>query len=219
MPDNSILTADDTPTSQVSGDVTKPEGTPPQGDVKPADSTKPEGDVKPPAEGAAKEGDGKPVVPDKYELKLPEGAILEAADVEDTAALAKELGLSNEAAQKLLEKRNADRATLLESQQQFLRDSVSSWENAVKADPEIIGEKGTEFQANVKLAKQALNRFGSPELIKALKETGYGSHPDLVRMMVRVGKAMRSDEMHEGKNLGGGGNRERAEKFYGQSTK
>jgi hypothetical protein len=214
MPDESILTAGDTSTD-VGGEGKPAKGTPPAG--APTAESKP-------AEGASAadatkkgEGDGKPVVPEKYELKLPENAVLEAADVEDTAALAKELGLSNEAAQKLLEKRDADRASLLEGQQKFLRDAVASWENAVKADPEIIGEKGTDFKANVTLAKQALNRFGSPDLIKALKETGYGSHPELVRMMVRIGKAMRDDVMHEGKNLGGDKNRDPAEKFYPQT--
>src|SRR5688572_20896218 len=48
----------------------------------------------------------KPVVPEKYDLKLPEGSLLEAAQMEKISAYAKEKGLSNEQAQELLEREN-----------------------------------------------------------------------------------------------------------------
>jgi hypothetical protein len=207
MADETILTAGETP-------PTTPPTAEPAGESKPAESTPPPetGDS-----GEGKPAEGKPAstVPEKYELKLPDNAVLQAVDVEETAALAKELGLSNEAAQKLLDKRNQDRASFIEGQQEFLATSVATWENAVKADPEIIGDKGQDFKTNINLAQQALQKFGTPEFVKALKETGYGSHPEVVRFMVRIGKAMRDDVMHEGRAGGPGKPRDMAEKFYG----
>src|SRR3990172_2365452 len=41
--------------------------------------------------------------PEKYEIKLPEGSLLDASEIERTVTLAKEQGLSNKTAQALLD--------------------------------------------------------------------------------------------------------------------
>src|SRR3972149_1235780 len=46
----------------------------------------------------------KPVVPQKYELKLPEGSQLDQARIDSLSAYAKEKGLSNEQAQAILDR-------------------------------------------------------------------------------------------------------------------
>jgi hypothetical protein len=61
----------------------KPEGTPPE--AKPTEAK---------------------VVPEKYDLKLPEASLLDASHVEKLTAFAKERGLSNDEAQALLEREN-----------------------------------------------------------------------------------------------------------------
>src|SRR5690606_10660949 len=81
--------------------------------------------------------DSKPPVPEKYELKLPEGSPLDKAAVEQFEATAKELGLTNEQAQKLIEHNSQLLAKHVESQIQAHTEQVTKWADAVKADPEI----------------------------------------------------------------------------------
>jgi hypothetical protein len=169
----------------------------------------------PPKEGdPPKDPPKEPVVPEKYDLKLPDGSVLQVTDIETTASLAKEFKLSQEDAQKLLNQRSNERAEFLKGQQDFLKSEVVAWGKALTADKEIAGEKGTEYKPNVALAKQAINRFASPDLIQILNETGYGNHPELVRMMVRIGKAMREDKFHPGDGKTGGTENDIANKFY-----
>lgn len=63
---------------------------------------------------------------------------------------------------------------------------TSGWRDAVKADKEI---GGPNFDANVKLARQVLDTYG-PGLKAELKNLGLGNHPEVIRLLVRVGRAL-----------------------------
>ena len=143
--------------------------------------------------------DTKPTVPEKYQLKLPEGSPLKEADLTAVAEEAKALGLSQENAQKFLESRSKVVASLIEGQKQQLETAVAGWAESIKTDSEIAGKDGKDYDANVSRARLVIEKFGSPELKKALNETGLGNHPELVRLMVRVGKGMKEDSFHDGK--------------------
>jgi hypothetical protein len=154
-----------------------------------------------------------PAAPEKYELKAPDETPLKPDEVNAIEAYAKEHKLSQAAAQKLLEKTHQDRVGYIESQKEFLKEQVTAWGKALTTDKEIAGKTGTEYSENVELAKKAVGRFGSPELIKQLNATGFGNHPELVRMMMRVGKAMREDAFHAG-GSGKGNTKDAATLFY-----
>lgn len=63
-------------------------------------------------------------------------------------------------------------------------------------DPEIGGAK---FHENVRLAKAGIRRFDNEgNLAKILDETGFGSHPEVLRFMHRVGKAFAESPMTSG---------------------
>lgn len=63
-------------------------------------------------------------------------------------------------------------------------------------DPEIGGAK---FHENLRLAKAGIRRFDSDgNLAKILDETGFGSHPEVLRFMHRVGKAFAESPMVTG---------------------
>lgn len=135
-----------------------------------------------------------PVVPEKYELKLPESTMFDAAALEGIGAFAKDLGLSSEAAQKLVERDSkmldnfAEHVeTLAETEH---KERVATWRQSVEKDPELGGEKFKETQF---LADKAVRMFTTPELKQALNETGLGNHPELVRMFVKIGKAISED--------------------------
>lgn len=131
-------------------------------------------------------------VPEKYELKVPEGSQLNKDDIEEIESYAKDQGFSNEQAQKLVDRDFKNRARFVESQQAQLQETTQQWGEQVKTDKEIGGEK---FNESVSLAKQVLKRFGSDELRTQLDKTGFGNHPELVRVFSRIGRSMDSDKL------------------------
>lgn len=150
-------------------------------------------------------------VPEKYEFKSPvEGQEL---DAEMTAALepvARELGLNNEQAQKLVDIYGKDILPKIEArQQENWAKQTEAWANEVKTDKEIGGDA---FVANVGLAQKALDTFAPAGLREYLETTGLGNHPDLVRCFVKVGKAMSEDSMVMPNT---GGQRSQADILYG----
>jgi hypothetical protein len=149
--------------------------------------------------------------PEKYEFKSPvEGQEL---DAEMTAALepvARELGLNNEQAQKLVDIYGKDILPKIEArQQENWAKQTEAWANEVKTDKEIGGDA---FVANVGLAQKALDTFAPAGLREYLETTGLGNHPDLVRCFVKVGKAMSEDSMVMPNT---GGQRSQADILYG----
>lgn len=141
--------------------------------------------TKPPVTPPAK------VVPETYDLKLPQGSLLDASVIEKTAAFAKENGLSNEAAQAILDRENSDVAAYVDAQKAQVAQQQDAWIKESQTDKEFGGEK---FAENAELAKRAVERFGSDAFKKALNETKLGNHPELLRVFVRIGKAMADDK-------------------------
>lgn len=72
----------------------------------------------------------------------------------------------------------------------------ASWERDVKNDPEIGGERLNE---NLNLAKVAVKQFDkSGNVMSLLNDSGFGSHPDVLRFLVSVGEAMAEDSFSGG---------------------
>ena len=130
--------------------------------------------------------------PTAYELKLPEGSLLDESAVERTVSYAKERGLTNEQAQAILEREHGAVASYVEAQTKALQTKATAWVAEIKADKEIGGEK---FNENVELAKRVIQKHAPENLKKVLNETGLGNHPDLVRMLVSIAKGGAEDKM------------------------
>lgn len=188
------------------GDPAKPEGDKPQPstegdkpqDEKPADGDKPE-DEEQKQEGA----------PEKYEFTAGEGVELDADALKDFEPVARDLNLTNEQAQKLVDAYPKILAGVQQRQAEAWQKQTEGWAETVKADKEIGGDKLT---ANLSAAQRALDQFGTPELKEYLNATGLGNHPDLVKTFVKIGKAMSEDGMVDGSNQG---QRSAAEVLYG----
>jgi hypothetical protein len=170
---------------------------------KPDDAPKPElTDAEKAAaeEKAKKDGEAKGA-PEAYaEFTLPETFKVDPSVMGEFKTLAKELGLPQEAAQKLvdmqakLQTNNASAFT--ETLQAHVDKTAGEWRAAAKADPEYGGVK---FDENVAVAKQALDAFGTPELKALLNESRLGSNPELIRFMFRAGKAISQDGFVSGR--------------------
>ncbi len=191
-------------------DPAKPEGDKPQPgtegdkpqDDKPADGDKPAD--KPDDKEQKQEG-----APEKYEFKAGEGFELDTEALKDFEPVARELNLTNEQAQKLVDAYPKILAGVQQRQAEAWQAQTEQWAADVKADKEIGGDKLT---ANLSAAQRALDLFGTPELKTYLNDTGLGNHPDLVKAFVKIGKAMSEDGMVDGSNQG---QRSAAEVLYG----
>lgn len=167
--------------------------------------------VVPPTDGTkvvAKEGDAPviaPVVPEKYaDFKLPEGVTLEPAQLTELQTVAKDLGLSQEAAQKFVDRTLSDRkaveTSMVTKQQAAVKQAALDWKTQTEADPEV---GGTAIKENLATAIKARDQFATPELTKMLNDSGLGNHPEVVRFFFKVGKAMSEDKFTKGAAPGG----------------
>ena len=74
----------------------------------------------------------------------------------------------------------------------LLEEQVLQWEAATKKDKLLGGDK---LEANLATAKLALDSFGSPELKQFLAKSGLGSHPEVIRMLHKVGSSIGDDQL------------------------
>lgn len=72
--------------------------------------------------------------------------------------------------------------------------------NMQKACEEDGEYGGLGFHDNMRYAKMAMLRFDDGSLAKILNETGFGSHPEVVRFMYRVGRALAEKDMPRAQN-------------------
>ena len=146
-------------------------------------------------QGKDPQDDGKPQgAPEKYEFATPEGMQFDDAVVGAFGEVAKDLNLSQEAAQKILDKVGPVMAA---QQNEALQAASTEWAEASKTDKEFGGDKLNE---NLAVAKKAMDQFASPELRALLNESALGNNPEVIRMFYRVGKAISEDGFVVGGN-------------------
>ena len=141
-------------------------------------------------------GDQPSSAPEKYEFKAPEGTSLDEAVIAEYSTVAKELGLSQEAAQKVIDKlapKIAERTTAANTEAfNAFKDGLAT---QAKVDKEFGGEK---FNENLAVANKALEAYGTPELRKLLDASGLGNHPEIIRAFLKVGKTISEDKFVPG---------------------
>jgi hypothetical protein len=160
------------------------QATPPVAAASEVKTAQPTTEVKPEASAT--------VVPEKYELKLAEGSLLDKSRVSEIEAYAKDNKLTNQQAQDLLNKEHEVVSKFHNQQLSQLEVMKEQWKQAVISDKELGGEN---FNRNIEYAHRALNQYGSQQLKDQLDKTGLGNHPDLVRMLANIGKAMAEDRL------------------------
>lgn len=158
---------------------------------------------------AAEEAAAKTGAPEKYEpFTAPEGATLDAGVITAFEEAARELDLPQDKAQQLIDKMAPAMAARQAEQMEQMR---TDWAAQSTSDKEFGGDK---LQENLGYARKALDTFATPELKTILDQTGMGNHPELVRFMVRAGKAISEDKIVTG-GAPATANRTAAEVLYG----
>lgn len=64
-------------------------------------------------------------------------------------------------------------------------DQVADWERRTREDAEIGRDRLDE---TLQTALGVISKYGAPSLLEDLEEHGFGSHPDLIRLLSRVGR-------------------------------
>ncbi len=130
-----------------------------------------------PVKEAAKDA---PKAEDKYSLKVPEGASMEAAALEKYGAEMKALGLSQEHAQKLLDRDLSSQKAQHEAVVKQLTEQDAQWAKAYQAK---CGEKYTE---QGEMLKRVFD-YGDPDgsFRKSLEDMKLAHSPQLLAFMER----------------------------------
>lgn len=151
--------------------------------------------------------------PEKYgDFKLPEGIQINKDAAEKFSAVAKDLNLSQEQAQKLVDLQ----AGMVQSAQQEslaqYNQQLSAWKDST------IKALGAGYQKELGFAAKFLDRFGSPNLRQFLNESGIGNHPELALALVKAGKAISEDPFADSSRKAGA-EKSVAELMYPNQTK
>lgn len=139
------------------------------------------GNAEPTPDGGKQQqpGDGQPQDPYK-DLKLADGVAVDETQMANFKALAKENGLSAQAAQAVLDF-EAQRLTTAAQQ------AANVWKEQTQK------EHGDKLPTVLATAARAVEKFGGAELRELLNQTGLGNHPVVVRTFNNAGALLRED--------------------------
>lgn len=154
-------------------------------------------------------------VPEKYELKLPEGSMLDPGYLKEVEAFAKDCKLSAEDAQLVVDRDNDVVSKFVGAQKAAMEKQSNEWRQQIAADREIGGE---HLERNAELSRRLIEKFFPQTVRKWLDETGYGNHPDLFRGFVEIAKATGEDRMVIPSRHGGANKRSVADLLYGSTS-
>lgn len=124
------------------------------------------------------------------DFDMPEGIELDTQLMDQAQPLFKELGLNQEQAQKLVDFQASQVQASQTGQAEAFNQLKQDWQDQSKNDNDIGGDK---FEQSVSDAREAIGKFGTPELTKLLNDFGIGNHPEMIRFMSKVGNLTRED--------------------------
>jgi hypothetical protein len=127
--------------------------------------------------------------PESYsDFEVPEDYGINDDSLTDYTSWAKENNLSQDQAQA-----GVNMVTKMqEAQVEKWVEQQKAWVDDAKKDAEIGGEK---FDQNVSVAVKARDSFGTSEFSEMLDSSGLGNHPEMIRFLNRVGKAISEDKV------------------------
>lgn len=139
--------------------------------------------------------------PEKYEqFKLPEGVQPDETMLGEFGKVAKELGLKQDGAQKLVDFYGNAVAAVVKAHAAEGDKLVETWLTEAKADKEI---GGANFDKNAGKAVAVIDKF-NPAVKAAMNASGFGNHPEVIRLLAKIADAIGEDGLKVGQ--AGGGN-------------
>lgn len=182
-----------TETGELKDQSLSPDGQIPNGNPEPEkkpdtleSEKKPEGEAKPKPEGGA---------PEAYaDFKVPDGITLEGETLTKATDLFKGLGLTQDAAQSLVDFHTAQMKSLAGVPDRAFDEMTAGWKTAAAADPEIGAPDSVKGKAIREDLGRALDTLGNPKLVTEFKDamnlTGVGDHPAFIKVMATWAKTI-----------------------------
>jgi len=135
--------------------------------------------------------------PESYaDFKLPENITADAELLGEFKTTAKELNLSQEAAQRLVDLQVKHVQKIADGLLTDFNTTVSGWKKETKED------LGANYKQELTFAGKAIDTFCTPEQGKALRailgDSGVGNHKEVVKFFIAVGKAISEDKLVKG---------------------
>ena len=135
--------------------------------------------------------------PETYaDFTLPEGYEIDKGLLGKFSELAKEVNLSQESAQKLVDLVSEQSVKEAQERDSELNEIRDKWIDDLKKDPEFGGEK---FKDTIGRARRFVSKYGSKELFEVLEKTGLGDNNELLKAFARADKATGEDTLVDGK--------------------
>ena len=152
--------------------------------------------------------------PEYSEFQLPEDMQVDATILDKATPLFKEAGLTQEQAQQFVDIYAEQIQNHQTAQVEAFNQLRQGWQESSKNDSEFGGDK---FDESIADARVALDKLGTPELVKLLNETGVGDHPEVIRLMKNIGSLIKEDRPSSASGKGTTGEKSREEILYGNS--
>ena len=161
----------------------------------------------------ASEPTAAPVVPEAYSFTALEGQTLDEKLVAEATPIFKELGLSQESAQKLVDMYNKQTGGVQAELVKQVEKVRGEWRDQVKADP-VMGKDLDKTLLEIGRAKDRLPTEIRASFNEAMDLTGAGDHPAIVRALYELAKLV-----NEGTHVAGGAPSVHGQKPSGQATR
>lgn len=155
--------------------------------------------------GESEKKDDKPApkAPEKYELKAADGVKITAEVQTKFEAIARELDLPQEAAQKMLDLAPELNKMYASQLAEAANEVSNKWHEDTRNDKELGGggDQAT-YDATMALVAKTRDAFATPELLSLLQRfdakknpngTGLGNHPEVIRLFSRIGSRLSED--------------------------
>ena len=141
----------------------------------------------------------KKVVPEKYELKAPEGMTVDQGMLDKLTPVFQKHGLTQEAVQEIADAYSPTIKAMVESQVEATRKTALAEYNNITEGwkNETMKELGADADKQLAFAAKAINKFGGQKLREALNDSGFGNHPEMARLLINVGKSISEDSFAE----------------------
>lgn len=132
-----------------------------------------------------------PALPDKYEFKLAEGLEIAPAVAEEFTGIAKELGLTQDGVDKLVDLHG-----------RLMLESVKAAEAQRTGWADECAKQGLATDQGMANARLAVKTFGGDAAMNALIQTGAAWHPAVQKFLQNIGSLLQEDNGADGKPAG-----------------
>lgn len=148
------------------------------------------GNVQGPDNQKGAEGQNTLAAPEKYDYEIPD--TWDENYKQQVESIAKEHNLTNEQMKAFALHAKKEHERFMQVRQ----ENMDKWAKELKQDPDFAGEN---FQTSVQYALKGLAHVDPKgELLQVLEQSGYGSHPAVVRAMYKIGKMLDNDSIVNG---------------------